>query len=72
MAARRPRVTVNNTFWFEADTPGEARAEALRWAALVGAPATVEDGTGRTLGTALDTPGRQARWLPTDLAFAAE
>ena len=72
MPVRRPRVTVSNTFWFEADTPGEARAEALRWAALVGAAAAVEDGTGRALGTALGTADGRAQWLPADLAFAAE
>lgn len=66
----RPRVLVADTFWFEADTPEEAQAEALRWAALVGAPVTVEDGTGRVIGSALGTPRGRAQWAP--LAFAAE
>lgn len=70
--SRRPRVLVADVFWFEADTPGVARAEALRWAdtlsAAVGHPvsAIVEDGTGRVLGTALGS----GHWAP--LAVAAE
>jgi hypothetical protein len=43
----RLRVTVADTFWFEADTFGEAMAEARPWSA---APATVEDCAGRFLG----------------------
>ena len=56
----RFRVTVADIFWFEADTFGEAMAEARRWSAAVSVPATVQDCAGRVLGR-----------LPA-LAYAAE
>lgn len=59
----RFRVTVADTFWFEACTFGEAVADARRWSAAVSAQATVEDCAGRVL---LRLSG-----LPA-LAFAAE
>lgn len=45
----RFRITVADVFWFEADTFGEAMAEARRWSAIA-APVTVEDCAGRVRG----------------------
>lgn len=59
----RFRVTVADTFWFEACTYGEAMAEARRWSAAVTGLATVEDCAGRVLGRVSGLPA---------LAFAAE